>query len=486
MAKQSADLTNVAISRSCMAFTRQPKSVNRANQMMMVNNPQALTRIQAAFQQTLEWKQGQVLFVGFVMENVQRSNNFATRVEKINYLKKTIDDTYTDLMNLRFVWVPDNWDEVNVSQKELLNGRKLMTANVIELQKQGMSEVEIDAHLQNIASNKNEEKQVPMIRISFNAQGAYSYVGNVNAQIRPFEPLGNPGKTNETMGLGWLDEELKGGVIKHEFGHCIGLMHEHQRDDATGEDKLDFIDQDALYAFFAGPPNNWDNETIQNNVLSVFKFTTKNASKYDPTSIMHYIMDCNMFKNHKGPTGLQCTVPMCPKENCCEYGKTNCNISECNVNTTELQRIKLNLPGYECGQGYDTVNNTQVLSLMDKQTIGSTYPPRLVGKEDLYATNTATESEDGTSTDSRESTATDSETVTYPMPNDNKFPKWGWAIIAGVVVLLIVMTYLILKKQKKPMGSFSTPGNLQSLAIDTEQFSPNQDLITPPLAKPIF
>ncbi|HEY7028068.1 MAG TPA: M12 family metallopeptidase [Gemmatimonadales bacterium] len=54
------------------------------------------------------------------------------------------------------------------------------------------------------------------IRVSFDpGDGAWSYIGTENRSI----PL-----NEATMNLGFLD----GGTAGHEFGHAIGLAHEHQ------------------------------------------------------------------------------------------------------------------------------------------------------------------------------------------------------------------------------------------------------------------
>ena len=64
------------------------------------------------------------------------------------------------------------------------------------------------------------------IRIIFDANlGSWSYVGNEIDQINPDHP---------TMNLGWIGPHSTAitseerGVILHEFGHTLGLMHEHQ------------------------------------------------------------------------------------------------------------------------------------------------------------------------------------------------------------------------------------------------------------------
>ena len=54
------------------------------------------------------------------------------------------------------------------------------------------------------------------IRIAFDPNdGAWSYVGTDSRSIALNQP---------TMNLGFLD----GGTVAHEFGHAIGLAHEHQ------------------------------------------------------------------------------------------------------------------------------------------------------------------------------------------------------------------------------------------------------------------
>ncbi|MGH2413121.1 MAG: M12 family metallopeptidase, partial [Microcystaceae cyanobacterium] len=56
------------------------------------------------------------------------------------------------------------------------------------------------------------------IRIAFADDGAWSYIGTDAKSIHVSQP---------TMNFGWLDE----AVVLHEFGHAIGLAHEHQNPD---------------------------------------------------------------------------------------------------------------------------------------------------------------------------------------------------------------------------------------------------------------
>lgn len=55
------------------------------------------------------------------------------------------------------------------------------------------------------------------IRVSFDeSDGAWSYIGIDNKSIP---------QNDATLNLGWLDKD----VVWHEFGHAIGLLHEHQK-----------------------------------------------------------------------------------------------------------------------------------------------------------------------------------------------------------------------------------------------------------------
>ena len=109
------------------------------------------------------------------------------------------------------------------------------------------------------------------IRISFDpAKGAWSYVGTDNRSI----PLDQP-----TMNLGFMD----GGTVAHEFGHAIGLMHEHQNPAGGIE-----WNEAAVIRDLSGPPNNWSESTIRHNVLNKYRADQINGTTFDPDSVMLY------------------------------------------------------------------------------------------------------------------------------------------------------------------------------------------------------
>jgi len=117
-----------------------------------------------------------------------------------------------------------------------------------------------------------------LVRISFRYSGSWSTIGTTCKQV----PAGQP-----TMNYGWLtpastDEQVR-GVVLHEFGHALGLIHEHQN--PAGGIKWN---KKAVYAELSGPPNNWTKAVIDANMFQPYDARETNFTKLDPRSIMMY------------------------------------------------------------------------------------------------------------------------------------------------------------------------------------------------------
>lgn len=117
-----------------------------------------------------------------------------------------------------------------------------------------------------------------VIRISFAYKGSWSVIGTTCKNVAKGKP---------TMNFGWLtpgvtDAEAR-RVVLHEFGHALGLIHEHQNPDHAIS-----WNEPAVIADLSGPPNNWDLATIRHNMFEAYPPNEVAGTKLDATSIMMY------------------------------------------------------------------------------------------------------------------------------------------------------------------------------------------------------
>ena len=123
------------------------------------------------------------------------------------------------------------------------------------------------------------------IRIAFDSSdGAWSYIGTDCQSIPRNQP---------TMNLGFLD----GGTAAHEFGHTIGLAHEHQNPSGGIE-----WNEEVVLRDLSGPPNNWTPDQIRHNVLEKYAVDQIKGTGFDPASIMLYFFPDTWVKSGHGTT----------------------------------------------------------------------------------------------------------------------------------------------------------------------------------------
>ena len=120
------------------------------------------------------------------------------------------------------------------------------------------------------------------IRIGFNPHGgSFSLVGTDCIKS----------KDRVTMNFGWLDA----GTIMHEFGHVLGLIHEHQ----NPKGKTIPWDDSKVYDW-AKQTQGWDKQTTYHNIIERYKVDQLNASKFDKYSIMEYFFPTSLTTDHIG------------------------------------------------------------------------------------------------------------------------------------------------------------------------------------------
>jgi Astacin (Peptidase family M12A) len=121
------------------------------------------------------------------------------------------------------------------------------------------------------------------IRITFDSSdGAWSFIGTDASSIPTNEP---------TMNLGFLD----GGTAAHEFGHAIGLAHEHQNPAGGIE-----WNEEVVLRDLSGPPNFWTPEQIRHNVLEKYEADQIRGTEFDRDSIMLYFFPDTWVRSGEG------------------------------------------------------------------------------------------------------------------------------------------------------------------------------------------
>ena len=108
-------------------------------------------------------------------------------------------------------------------------------------------------------------------------QGSWSYIGTGALAKENNEPTMNFGWFDETTG----DEEFRRTVL-HEFGHALGMIHEHQSPSATFE-----WNKPAVYQYYE-QSQNWNAAKVENNIFRKYNSSQTQFTDYDPNSIMHY------------------------------------------------------------------------------------------------------------------------------------------------------------------------------------------------------
>ena len=133
-----------------------------------------------------------------------------------------------------------------------------------------------------------QKKPGALIRISFGLRGSWSAIGTTCRQVDPSKP---------TMNFGWLtpastDLDVQ-RVVLHEFGHALGLIHEHQN--PGGGIKWN---KKQVTADLSGPPHNWTAKQLDTHMFKAYTKKETNFTKLDQESIMLYPIPTKWTTNH--------------------------------------------------------------------------------------------------------------------------------------------------------------------------------------------
>ncbi len=134
------------------------------------------------------------------------------------------------------------------------------------------------------------------IKITFvNGKGWWSTIGTRSRTKDPsmnlqFFGVDQPMYTNGKP----APEAAMRTIILHEFGHALGLLHEHQSPNANCEAEIDW---EAAYK--VGAQMGWDKAQVDRNFRQFVNSTELNATAVDRKSIMHYSLAPVLFKRGK-------------------------------------------------------------------------------------------------------------------------------------------------------------------------------------------
>ena len=150
------------------------------------------------------------------------------------------------------------------------------------------------------------------IRIGFDKPGFWSYLGVLNAKMDPNERTMNFEKFPEVLkkyfgGKNPDEWELSyyHGTILHEFGHALGLSHEHFNPQCQKD-----LDMPKILSELTRPPNNWSEEMARFQMDAqyyvekmteaagdAFKLATSDVT--DQRSVMLYLFTKEFYKSGK-------------------------------------------------------------------------------------------------------------------------------------------------------------------------------------------
>jgi len=130
------------------------------------------------------------------------------------------------------------------------------------------------------------------IRISFEDNGGHwSYIGN---EAEHHSLIGKPTINFDPIDFQTINDETRCGIILHEIGHSLGLIHEHQKENSP------IIWNKAKVYDDCKNWHQWDNAMVDHNIFNSYNSNDLFYSKkFDTDSIMIYAIPYGWSSNYQ-------------------------------------------------------------------------------------------------------------------------------------------------------------------------------------------
>lgn len=225
----------------------------------------------------------------------QRDGMPSEQFKKAQQLRDSLgaDDDATRGVYFKGTEWPPNYEKIRVC---FFGGSKALRAKIADVASDWMesrTSIKLDFGKNKNRSCKKDGSGLEMqVRIGFTEPGYWSYVGVESVIYRA--------QTESSMNFeGFADvpvDQLNDyaiGTIRHEFGHAIGLQHEHQNPKSTCNTDFDW---DKIYKLLGEGENGWPKEQVDFNMRPLSGEGLV-ATAFNKMSVMLYSFPAQFYVN---------------------------------------------------------------------------------------------------------------------------------------------------------------------------------------------
>jgi len=198
-----------------------------------------------------------------------KENNSSYKVNKMKISDDNDKKTFFWLYSNKKKWVPGQTLRIC-----FIGGNPNINRTVVSIGSEWMEFANIKFDSGPNPNNPRicKERDDSEIRIAYTSSGTWALTGKESIDLMIVEP-GVP-----TMNLMWFDIKppppfIMKSIILHEFGHVLGLLHEHQNPNAKCEDQIIWEGPNGAYALYRSEPPHPDRNDIDFNLRSIENYS---------------------------------------------------------------------------------------------------------------------------------------------------------------------------------------------------------------------